>query len=44
VFPIAVFACLGLGLMMSARDRQYWGMSKGDATGPADFEAGNSGG
>jgi hypothetical protein len=42
VFPIAVFACLGLGLMMSARDRQYWGMSKGDATGPADFEAGNS--
>jgi hypothetical protein len=24
VFPIAVFACLGLGLMRSARDRQHW--------------------
>jgi hypothetical protein len=28
VFPIAVCAGLGLGLMMSARDREHWGMKK----------------
>src|SRR5436190_7528986 len=28
VFPIGVFTCLGLGLMMSARDREHWGMEK----------------
>lgn len=28
LFPIAVCACLGLGLMMSDRDREYWGMAK----------------
>ena len=29
VFPIAVFSGLGLGLMMSAQDREHWGMKKG---------------
>src|SRR5262245_3408448 len=29
VFPIAVSVCLGLGLMMSVRDREFWGMRKG---------------
>jgi hypothetical protein len=28
VFPIAVSACLGLGLMMSGRDREFWRMRK----------------
>ena len=28
VFPIAVSVCLGLGVMMSTRDREYWGMGK----------------
>jgi hypothetical protein len=38
VFPIAVFAGLGLGLAMSARDREYWEMEKaaGRTTAPAD--------
>jgi len=26
VFPIALFTCLGLGLMMSPREREHWGM------------------
>lgn len=34
VFPIAVFACLGLGLMMSARDRQQWGMENSARKAP----------
>ena len=29
VFPIALFACLGLGLMMSAEDREHWNMGRG---------------
>jgi hypothetical protein len=29
VFPIAVFACLGLALMMSAEDREHWKMGQG---------------
>jgi hypothetical protein len=29
VFPIAVFACLGLALMMSAEDREHWKMGPG---------------
>jgi len=33
VFPIAVFLCLGLGLMMTARDREHWGMQ--NRVGPA---------
>jgi len=28
VFPIALFACLGLALMMSADDRAYWKMTR----------------
>ena len=28
VVPIAVFTCLGVGLMMSVRDREFWGMNK----------------
>jgi hypothetical protein len=28
VFPIAVFACVGLGLMMSADDREHWKMGR----------------
>jgi len=28
VFPIALFACLGLGLMMSADDREHWKMRR----------------
>jgi hypothetical protein len=28
VFPIALFACLGLALMMSADDRKHWKMSR----------------
>ena len=28
VFPIAVSVCLGLGLMMSVRDREFWRMRK----------------
>ena len=28
VFPIALFACLGLALMMSADDREHWKMSR----------------
>jgi len=34
VFPIAVFACLGLGLMMSASDRQHWGMENSTRKAP----------
>jgi hypothetical protein len=29
VFPIALFACLGLALMMSAEDREHWKMRPG---------------
>jgi hypothetical protein len=29
VFPIALFACLGLALMMSAEDREHWKMGPG---------------
>jgi hypothetical protein len=29
VFPIALFACLGLALMMSADDREHWKMRPG---------------
>ncbi len=28
VLPIAVFLCLGLALMMTARDREHWGMKR----------------
>src|SRR5262245_25364424 len=38
VFPIAVSGCLGLGLMMSVREREFWGMRKriGRPTSAAD--------
>ncbi len=31
VFPIALFACLGLALMMSADDREHWKMRRADS-------------
>lgn len=33
VFPIALFACLGLALMMSADDRKHWKMRRGSVPG-----------
>jgi len=30
-FPIALFACLGLALMMSADDREHWKMTRPDS-------------